>query len=616
MKLTIALTIILLTSLFSPTVFAHYPHTSDECSTTEQLGTREECILEQRESGKEVKFIDIFFSEGAKNVGGNEFDAIPTKLEVAPADGTSILAVIMANSGAFELTGMRGWLSLPVGFQAAGRAAGEPAFDTYDLGIHPGAVFVFEFPVEVMENTRVGMYNAILHVEYFKARDIGLNYRDFPVEFLLPGKSVIDARAVNSVLLPSTRNNATIEIVNDGSAAASGVVVSVNPPSEAGSIETETQAERVNQIVNLGRKVFNIGVIKADSKAVIDPTLYVNPALADTRQNLLVTITYFDAYGQRKNTTIPVNFLVAGSTTESIDFKVTTDEPVIHTITETPLTVTLYNTGTETARSVEITVNTPLTATVALNQQVPEASRSPISIIGSDGYTRVKEIKAGETVNVQVILFASEEAVNTAFQLPVTISYLDPEGGIKRIQRQVSVYVQGTIGLRVYDFGITYIANEPNLSGFLLNEGTNLALFTTVDLVDNQNVIKQVGNPQYLGDLTANSPLPFNIPVRFAEGTKAGTYPVTVTVSYKDDLRVPFTLEIDGSVVYSLLVVKENGGPDIFSNMGIIIGIGAAAIAGYYFVQKKKHRTHASAKTGESSVEENDDIDFLADSKK
>ncbi|MFQ5940113.1 MAG: COG1361 S-layer family protein [Nitrososphaerales archaeon] len=614
---------VLSTSLMIPGIaFAHYPHIEDECSTTEELGSREECLIEQRESGKDVKFLDIYFSKDVL-VGGNSADPneIPNKIEVEPGDGTAILAAVMANSGPFELTGLRGWLSLPVGFNAAGRAAGEPAFDTYDLGIQPGATFVFEFPVQVTENTRVGMYNATLHVEFFEARNIGMNWRDFKVEFLLPGKSVLDAVAVSSLLQPSTKNTALIEIINDGSASASGVIVSLNPTEAAATIETETQAERLNQIINLGKKVFNIGEIKPHSKTVIDPILYVNPALEDTRQNLQFSITYFDAYGERRSATTVINFLVAGSTTESIDFQVTTDKPIIQTITEIPFTVKLENIGKETAQSVEVTVNTPLTATVALNQEVPEASRSPISIIGGDGYTRANEIAPGESFDVLVTLFASEEAVNTAFQLPVTISYLDSEGGLKRIQRQISVYVQGTISLRIYDVGMTYIGNEPNLSGFLLNEGTNMALFTTVELVSGDNKIKQSGNPQYLGDLTANSPLPFNIPVKF-EGNSEDSYPVKIKITYKDDLRKPYEEVIDSKVLYTPPVIesKDQRLPSISSTLGVMAGLGAAGVAGYYLVSKKRHKRGSSAKEGQSTInsadaDNDDDIDFLSDSK-
>jgi hypothetical protein len=598
------------------TAFAHYPHTSDECPTTEQLGTREECILEQRESGKEVKFLDIFFSEGAKNAGGNDFGAIPTKLEVAPGDGTSILAVVMANSGAFELTGMKGWLSLPIGFEAAGRRAGEPAFDTYDLGLSAGASFVFEFPVDVKENARVGMYNATLHVEYFKARDIGLNFRDFSVEFLLPGKSIMDAISDVPVLLPSTVTKPAIKITNTGSAPASGVIVSMGPSGAAAAIvETEAQSAQVNQIINVGQKLFDVGVVEPHSEVVIQPSLYVNPALRDSRQTMVIDITYFDMYGQRKNVGIPINFLVSGITTDKIDFEITTSRAVIPTLTYTPFTITIQNTGTETARAIEVTGSAPSTATVALSQQVPEASESPIMIVGGDGYYRIERVGPGEKFNYTVTIFASEKAVNTAYQLPIKIAYADIGGGLRETQRFISIYIQGTISLRVYDLGITYIGNEPNLSGYLLNEGTNMALFTTVELVDNQNVIHAKGKPQYLGDLTANSPLPFNIPVTLAEGTKAGDYPVTVKVSYKDDLRLPFELEIDGTVAYTPRIIQQQENPSMYSTVGILIGVGAAGAGGYYFVRKKKIKIPLLVKKDKGKIDADEDIDFLSDTK-
>jgi len=615
MRIATVLVIILFASIITPTmVFAHYPHIEDECPSTEQLGSREKCLLEQRESGKEVKFVDVFFSEGAKNVGGNTVNAIPTKIEVAPGDGTTILVAVMANSGPFELTGLKGWLSLPVGFQAAGRSAGEPAFDTYDLGIPPGSVFVFEFPVDVKENTRVGMYKAILHIEFFKARDIGLNFRDFEVEFLLTGKSVLDARTLTPVLFPSVNNNARIEIANDGSAPASGVIVSVGPSGQAAfGIETEAQAERVNRIINIGKMVYDIGVIKPHSKVVIDPILYVNPAIADTTQTLVVDITYFDSYGQRRSTLRGVNFLVAGTSTESIDFKLTTDKSVISTTTETPITLTLYNTGTETARSVEVTVTTPIAETFGF-EGVPQASESPLTIVRSDGYIRIESIKPGESGNASVTLLASEDALNTGYSLPVTISYLDQTGGVKQIQRNISVYVQGTIQLRVYDLGITYIGNEPNLSGYILNEGTNLALFTTVELVKDQDFMQPLSGPQYLGDLTANSPLPFNIPIKLKQGISAGIYPVTLMISYKDDLRVPFGVSIDGNVNYQPIMQVESDGSTNYALIATGIGIAAAGIGVYFY--RKKIKLPLWVKRKPEEVAEDDDIDFLTEEKK
>ena len=101
MRIAIIFAAVLFLSLLTPAVFAHYPHTSNECATTEQLGSREKCLLEQRESAKEVKFMDVFFSEGSKDLGGNAngIEQIPNEIEVEPGDGTTRLVAVMANSG-------------------------------------------------------------------------------------------------------------------------------------------------------------------------------------------------------------------------------------------------------------------------------------------------------------------------------------------------------------------------------------------------------------------------------------------------------------------------------------------------------------------------------------
>ena len=53
-----------------------------------------------------------------------------------------------------------------------------------------------------------------------------------------------------------------------------------------------------------------------------------------------------------------------------------------------------------------------------------------------------------------------------------------------------------------------------------------------------------------LGDLSENSPLPFSIPLNIEKEVPEGTYPVSINVTYTDNLRNPHELVLNGSVNY------------------------------------------------------------------
>jgi hypothetical protein len=145
---------------------------------------------------------------------------------------------------------------------------------------------------------------------------------------------------------------------------------------------------------------------------------------------------------------------------------------------------------------------------------------------------------------------------------------------------------------------ISYIAGVPNLVGNLLNEGTTTGLYTTVQMINQpfrpsnsstaapaaasggngpSSFNRQSSNssysapslppPQYLGDLQADSPLPFSIPLTVdINNTAPGTYPVILKVSYSDDLHNPHVTYLHDSVVVAPHPPPpaNNGGPLAF----------------------------------------------------
>jgi phosphotransferase system glucose/maltose/N-acetylglucosamine-specific IIC component len=86
-------------------------------------------------------------------------------------------------------------------------------------------------------------------------------------------------------------------------------------------------------------------------------------------------------------------------------------------------------------------------------------------------------------------------------------------------------------------------------------------LFTTIELITsptgmNQSVIMPVANtPQYLGDLEDNSPLPFSIPLTIGDSggstIGAGNYPVSLRITYSDELRNTHEVILNNTVSYN-----------------------------------------------------------------
>ena len=123
----------------------------------------------------------------------------------------------------------------------------------------------------------------------------------------------------------------------------------------------------------------------------------------------------------------------------------------------------------------------------------------------------------------------------------------------------------------------------------MLNEGNTVALFTTIEIINNNevssklisnssqsgNLIKQLPlqslpSPQYLGDLTENSPLPFSIPIDIKSNTENGKYMTKLKINYKDDLRTEHDLVLSETVYYQPVEMDQTNASDNSSSSSIL----------------------------------------------
>ena len=116
-------------------------------------------------------------------------------------------------------------------------------------------------------------------------------------------------------------------------------------------------------------------------------------------------------------------------------------------------------------------------------------------------------------------VFAAKSAVGNPILFNLGLNYIF-NGDTKTDSLDPGAYVTGQFKIRGYDFNVTTIGDTPNLVANLLNEGNSLAMFTTVEMINDASQPKHLVNslppPQYLGDLDENSPLPVSIPLNMS----------------------------------------------------------------------------------------------------
>ena len=236
-----------------------------------------------------------------------------------------------------------------------------------------------------------------------------------------------------------------------------------------------------------------------------------------------------------------------------------------------------------------------------------------LKILGDSKWT-IQRIEQDSQVDLTTTIYAAEALIGNPASLDVTVEY-SSSGQSNTETFTLGTYVAGEISIRAYEIEITYIGGTPNIVGNLLNEGNTVALFTTVELIRAENLVSNLPPSQYLGDLEKNSPLPFSIPIAVDGNSGAGTYPVSLRITYKDNLRDLHIMDIDTEVQFVPEQQEDTSAQDNSATMLMPIGIGvvvAAAIGGAAaYRQRKKSALKLSLQAGKQ-----DDIESVLDSHK
>jgi hypothetical protein len=559
-------------------------------------------------------FLEAYWTEDSVSTSTSTTNN--SKKEIGPGEGTSTLAIVFVNRGRTDITGVTGYLTLPPGFRAIegenNVTSPNVAVASYDSIIKAGDTFTMYFTMDVLPQAKVGPYTGDLTLSYSKILEVGQISTSMMIPFRVTGKVILDTTLLNQNLTAGYPNPLQILITNDGTANATGAVVTVIDVS-GGTTASNSSTSKSSSIngsssTTVDSESFNIGNIPAGSSVMITPIIYPDYSSEGTIQTLDLEIAYNNAYGIRTDSDYSIGMIVAPNPPESV---LSINPGRISTTSSSQ-----DNAGNNSKSNVneaedEINENPiKLTAgrlenlrfSITNNGSFPltdivyslSSGTNSVKILG-DSRWRVDYMAPQSSFPMSTTVYAAEDVINTPTEFEVKAEYIE-RGQSKTDTLSIGAYVDGQIRIRTYDLDINYVGGAPNLVGNLLNEGNTVALFTTIELFNpannpelsqsnsNKSLVTGPSQQQYLGDLSENSPLPFSIPLSIDSELPADNYPVNLNVTYSDNLRMVHELLLNDTVVYegqpsassnsnsnNAAFTLENGFSSIFPMVIIII---------------------------------------------
>ncbi|MGB6674667.1 MAG: hypothetical protein WBE34_19745, partial [Candidatus Nitrosopolaris sp.] len=594
------------------------------------------------DTDKAPGFLDAYWTNYLSSASSTSNNNNSVKKEVGPGDGASTLAVVLVNRGRSDITGVTGYLALPsIGFKpipGKNNGTSQSVASAYSI-VKAGGTFVLYFDMNVLKQAKVGGYSTSLSLKYTKINQIGQLITTNNIPLRLTGRVILDAVSENSELIPSTQNQLKILIQNIGSANAAGAVVTVtgitsgnsvtssntqstssstsntnsgntntsttNSPSSS-SASSSSPSSSSNPAVNIGATAFHIGTIPVNGSAEINPVVYPTASSGETVQNLNLQISYGDAYGNQQTSNVPVGLVILPNPPQSV-------------VNATANNGNALIVSAGKIQDIDFTVANSDNKKPITNVVISLISQSnSMKILGDSRWT-FQSMLPQSKLNLSTKVFASSDLIGKPALFTLTVDYVSA-GQSKTDSLNIGTYVSGDIKIRVYDVALNFIGGTPNLIGNLLNEGNTVGLFTTVELVKSnsgKSFIPITPPAQYLGDLSVDSPLPFSMPLNIDNRTMStiqpGIYPITLKITYSDDLKISHVLLVNSSVDFEPKHAQSSSGAGGsgggLSGFGVVIIVAAiAAVIVFLFVRRRR------SKSKRTKLQSSKDVDpFLDD---
>ena len=504
-------------------------------------------VIVYGQSEKDIEYQQSYWTESSQSVStassssdqlessqtrdSNSINKKKIEKEVGPGEGISTLAIELVNTARFDITAVKGFLTLPSGFQSVvNNITNQETNDastknitlknvswaSHNSIVGAGDFFTLFFDVNILNDIDIGgQYNSSLKIIYSKVLEKGKITSIIPIQFEIPGKVILDTvlkgNNKENHLIPGQYSEISLVIKNKGSSYANGVIATIKgfekQTNESDNLKNDdsngsdgvgtpslSSAYPLISAVNTGNRTFNVGTIPPGSSVVIKPLLYIANSAKESVQNLDLQVTYGDSYGNKQTFDSSIGIIVSPLPPAS-NFNIT---PMLENVTKNKSNNTNTNNNNNnntnnndivilTAGTIEDltfklqnnakNISNPLTDLVVNLDVSPKES---IEILGKSRWI-FDYMDPYSYYDLGTKIFASEQIANTPVEFSINIDYILNEE-LKKESLLVGAYIEGQIKVTGHDFEIRKLGNIPNFSGNLLNEGNSRALFTKVNL--------------------------------------------------------------------------------------------------------------------------------------
>jgi len=504
-------------------------------------------ILTPRVSPFEHDFVDV-------KLLNTYFGIFGQKTEVEPGDKNVPLTIVLSNTGAQDISGIKGLLSLPAGFSGATSSNGLIQADNTATA-PTGQSFALTFFVNIDKSVNIHDYTGTVKITYSRVRENGERSTFLDVSFKITGKSSFNLRPENPFLIPASNNDVKIQVSNSGTAPLNNVDITI-----------VTQNGTTTGIV-LDQSEWKVGNVLPSSSNAFSIKAFIPQSLIGQTLHPTFKITYLDGQGNQVTTTRTVDFVVGpASLTSTI---VVSAPPYLLSAVMQNLTLGIENKSPSKLSNIGISIK----------------SNSDSLKILQDNRWFIKEINPLEKANLVIPIFADKSIEGQAVNYDVNVLYT--KDGSTVIEKQnFATYIRGVIDISVSDIGISEIAGKKMIIGNVLNQGNVKAQFGQVTVIPLDSPIFKRSS-QYIGDIDIDAPVPFNIPIN-SDTPPVGDQKVQVTLTWKDTLLQEHTITEVDTVSFGTPKATSGDGSNSSQLQIIILVAIAEGIGGIIFKVRKK----------------------------